>query len=202
MTTPGPQPRPRQQSSAAEAATATRPADPNQADPRTAETMAVSETAAEAVMARAAAGGYAMVGPSARTWSVDPATGIPVGPVSQGEHRLVRDLIAQERLDGTEPVWLPCADGGDEIVALVVTARTDVEDPVAETDPRPDDLSADTAADAAPATASGRGGFPAAEGVATIEDADGWFCGRPRRRPRRVPGGVEPHRHPRTARAR
>jgi hypothetical protein len=185
MTTPGPQPRPRQQSSAAEAATATRPADPNQADPRTAETMAVSETAAEAVMARAAAGGYAMVGPSARTWSVDPATGIPVGPVSQGEHRLVRDLIAQERLDGTEPVWLPCAGGGDEIVAWVVPARTDVDDPAVETDIGPDDLASDTDADstvpvavtdAAAEPAPDAGGYPAAGGAAS-KDTEGWFCG-------------------------
>ena len=92
-----------------------------------------TEAAAEAVMARAAAGGYAMVGPSARTWAVDPATGIPTGPVSEAEHRLVRELIGQERLDGTDPVWLRCADGGDEIVALVV--------PTADLD---DDLDDDT----------------------------------------------------------
>ena len=75
------------------------------------------------VLARAAAGGYAMVGPSARTWSVDLSTGIPTGPVAEAEHRLVRDLIAQERLDGGEPVWLPCADGGQEIVAAVVVNK-------------------------------------------------------------------------------
>jgi hypothetical protein len=173
----------------AEAATATRLTGPNQTDRRTAETPAAAETAAqtavEAVVARAAAGGYAMVGPSARTWSVDPATGIPVGPLSQAEHRLVRDLIAQERLDGTEPVWLPCADGGDEIVALLVPARTDVDDPLVAADPRADDLPADTVtdavadtvADAAADTASARGGCPAADGGAACEDADGWFCG-------------------------
>ena len=80
-----------------------------------------------AVMARAAAGCYAMVGPSARTWSVDPASGIPGAPVPEAEHRLVRDLIARERLDGAEPVWLRCADGGDEIVASVVPSRPDVD---------------------------------------------------------------------------
>lgn len=74
----------------------------------------------QAVLARGVAGGYAMVGVSARTWSVDPATGVPVGPVPEAEHRLVRDLIAREWLDGSEPKWLRCADGGDEIVAAVV----------------------------------------------------------------------------------
>ena len=84
----------------------------------------------DAVMARAVAGGYAMVGPSARTWSVDTTTGIPVGPVAEAEHRRVRDLIAREHLDGAEPVWLRCADGGAEIVAAVVPSRIDAADPV------------------------------------------------------------------------
>src|SRR5689334_23000658 len=69
---------------------------PDQTLPAGRDRVDAVETAAEAVMARAAAGGYAMVGPSARTWSVDPATGIPTGPVSESEHRLVRDLIARE----------------------------------------------------------------------------------------------------------
>ena len=101
-------------------------------------------------MARAAAGGYAMVGPSARTWSVDPATGIPAGPVPEAEHRLVRDLIARERLDGAEPVWLRCADGGDEIVAAVVPARPDV-DAVTVADELPPAAAAETGQDAADA---------------------------------------------------
>ena len=100
---------------------------PDSHGPRRIEARSVEAEAA--VVARAAAGGYAMVGPSARTWSVDPATGVPVGPVPQAEHRLVRDLIAQQRLDGAEPVWLPCADGGEEIVTAVIPARPAGDDP-------------------------------------------------------------------------
>ena len=138
------------------------------------------EVAAEAVLARAAAGGYAMVGPSARTWSVDTATGIPVGPVAEAEHRLVRDLIAQERLDGAEPVWLRCADGRQEIVALVVPATADADEH--HRDERTE------------------------EAAAEDRDADGWFSGgydaahqaHPTNRPRpaddavltRTPSGV------------
>jgi hypothetical protein len=74
-----------------------------------------------------------MVGLSARTWSVDPATGIPTTPASDAEHRAVRDLIAHDRLDGAEPRWLACTDGGHEIVAAVVpTATEDRTDDLAE----------------------------------------------------------------------
>ena len=84
------------------------------------DTAAGRSTDEEAVLARAEAGGYAMVGPSARMWSVDLATGIPIGPVSDAEHRQVQDLIAAERLDFTDPVWLRCSDGSDEILSAVV----------------------------------------------------------------------------------
>jgi hypothetical protein len=111
--------------------------------------------AGAAVMALAAAGGYAMVGPSARTWSVDPATGIPAGPVPEAEHRLVRDMIARERLDGAEPVWLRCTDGRDEIVAAVVPARPDA------------DADAVTVADELPAAAAAETGQDTADGRPT-----------------------------------
>src|SRR5204862_417121 len=81
------------------------------------------------------AGGYAMVGPSARTWSVDPTTGIPAGPVAEAEHRQVRDLIARELLDGAEPAWLRCADGGDEMVAAVVPAEEPDDSPNPDLEP-------------------------------------------------------------------
>ena len=48
-------------------------------------------------MARAAAGGYAMVGPSARTWSVDPATGIPVGLLRGRQWLIVAGSVGQPR---------------------------------------------------------------------------------------------------------
>ncbi len=100
------------------------------------------------VLARALRGGYAMVGPSARTWSVDPATGIPTAPVSDAEHRAVRDLIARERLDGAEPRWLACTDGGHEIVAAVIPAADDVTEDLTEdlTDGPTVDLTEDGAA--------------------------------------------------------
>ncbi len=88
-------------------------------------------TADEAkAVARAAAGGYVMVGPSARTWAVDPETGVPTGPVSEAEHRLVRDLTARERLDGAESGWLRCTDGGDEFVTRVVPVPQDIDEPL------------------------------------------------------------------------
>ena len=86
---------------------------------------AVEQVGVDEVLARAEGGGYAMVGPSGRTWSVDPATGVPLGPVPEAEHRMVRDLMAQERLDGAEPAWLRCTHGSAEIVAAVVPFRDD-----------------------------------------------------------------------------
>jgi hypothetical protein len=99
------------------------------------------------VLARALGSGYAMVGLSARTWSVDPATGIPTTPVSDAEHRTVRDLIAQQRLDGAQPRWLRCTDGGHEIVAAVIPAATETDDLTEDrTDGPAEDLTEDVTA--------------------------------------------------------
>src|SRR5689334_8780268 len=46
---------------------------------------AAEDALAEVVRARAADGGYALVGPSARTWRTDPATGRSVEPVDEAE---------------------------------------------------------------------------------------------------------------------
>lgn len=79
------------------------------------------------VFARAAASGYAMVGVSARAWLVDEATGVPSGPAPEAEHHLLRTLMGRELLGGTEPVWMPCEDGQDEIVSLVTVLPDDAD---------------------------------------------------------------------------
>ena len=73
----------------------------------------------EAVRARADLGGYALVGPSARTWRTDPDTGRLLEPVSEAEHRTLRHLLGNETVTTTEPAWTDTPDGHD-IVATVL----------------------------------------------------------------------------------
>ena len=57
---------------------------------------AAADTALDdAVRDRAEAGGYALVGPSARTWRTDPDTGRLLEPVSEAEHRTLRHLLGE-----------------------------------------------------------------------------------------------------------
>ncbi len=74
-----------------------------------------TEQADDSTQARAEAGGYALVGPSARTWRTDPATGQPVEPASEAEHQAVRELLGRDVLTTTEPAW---TDG--EVVSAVI----------------------------------------------------------------------------------
>ena len=76
---------------------------------------AAEDALTEVVRARAADGGYALVGPSARTWRTDPGTGRPVEPVDQAEHKALRRLMGREEFTTAEPGW---HDG--EIVSTVI----------------------------------------------------------------------------------
>jgi hypothetical protein len=85
---------------------------------------AAADTALDdAVRARADLGGYALVGPSARTWRADPDTGRPLEPVPEAEHRTLRHLLGAETVTTTEPTWAETPDGQD-IVANVVPSTT------------------------------------------------------------------------------
>lgn len=70
--------------------------------------------------------GYVMVGPSARTWLRDPVTGQPAAPVSEQEHRAVRELLNREELDTTDPAWVTGPDGHSNVHSNVYpTPHTD-----------------------------------------------------------------------------
>ena len=71
---------------------------------------------ADVTRAEAEDGGYALVGPSARTWRADPVTGRPIEPASETEHRTLRELLGREQLSTSEPTW---TDSG-EIVSTVI----------------------------------------------------------------------------------
>ncbi len=73
---------------------------------------------ADVTRAQAEDGGYALVGPSARTWRADPTTGQPIEPASEAEHRALRQMLGREQLSTTEPTW---TDNG-EIVCTVIPA--------------------------------------------------------------------------------
>jgi hypothetical protein len=76
--------------------------------------VAAADTALDdAVRARAELGGYALVGPSARTWRTDPDTGRLLEPVSEAEHRTLRHLLGNETVTTTEPAWTDTPDGQD-----------------------------------------------------------------------------------------
>src|SRR5690348_14839286 len=51
------------------------------------ERITATEPAPDATRVRAETGGYALVGPTARTWRPNPATGRPVEPASEAEHQ-------------------------------------------------------------------------------------------------------------------
>lgn len=82
---------------------------------------AAADALTELARLRADQGGYALVGPSARTWRADGATGEPIEPVSQAEHRALRDLLDREELTATEPTWSDTPHGND-VVSNVVAA--------------------------------------------------------------------------------
>ncbi len=87
---------------------------------------AAEDALTEVVRARAADGGYALVGPSARAWRTDPDTGRPVEPVDEAEHGALRQLIGREEFT-TEPAW---HDG--EIVSTVIPDVDDATGPADE----------------------------------------------------------------------
>jgi hypothetical protein len=97
----------------------------------------------DAVQARAALGGYALVGPSARTWRADPETGQLLEPVSEAEHRTLRSLLAVQVFTTAPPAWLDTPDGLD-IVSTIHAAPDDADD-VGFTDDPDDRDSADAA---------------------------------------------------------
>jgi hypothetical protein len=83
----------------------------------------------EAVRARADLGGYALVGPSARTWRADPDTGRLLEPVSEAEHRTLRHLLGNETVTTTEPAWIDTPDGQDVVSAVIpLTDEPDLDD--------------------------------------------------------------------------
>lgn len=82
---------------------------------------AVDDAIRELARARGTTGGYAQVGPSARTWHID-EHGRPTVEASEAEHRAVRSLLNTEELDVTEPAWVDRGDGQAEIVSRVVPA--------------------------------------------------------------------------------
>ncbi len=75
----------------------------------------------DAVRARADLGGYALVGPSARTWRTDPDTGRLLEPVSEAEHRTLRHLLGAEAVTTSEPVWIDTPHGTDIVSAVHAT---------------------------------------------------------------------------------
>ncbi len=109
---------------------------------------AVREALTATVLARAAGDGYVLVGPSARTWRRDPATGRPTVAVTEAEHQAVRDLLGRYALDTTEPERVTGPDGRDDIHSTVVPARddTDADDTHADDTEVADSSDADTAA--------------------------------------------------------
>ena len=68
------------------------------------------------------AGGYALVGPSARTWRTDPGTGHLLEPVSEAEHRTLRHLLGAETVTTAEPAWTNTPDGHDIVSAVIPPA--------------------------------------------------------------------------------
>src|SRR5690348_8993863 len=84
---------------------------------------AAADTALDdAVRDRAEAGGYALVGPSARTWRTDPDTGRLLEPVSESEHRTLRHLLGNETVTTTEPAWTDTPDGEDIVSGVIPLA--------------------------------------------------------------------------------
>ena len=84
---------------------------------------AAADTALDdAVRDRAEAGGYALVGPSARTWRTDPDTGRLLEPVSEAEHRTLRHLLGNESFTTTEPAWTDTPDGEDIVSGVIPLA--------------------------------------------------------------------------------
>ena len=79
-----------------------------------------ADALAEVVAARAVEGGYVLVGPSARAYSTDPATGAPIAAVPEAEHRAVRDLLNREHLDTTPPAWGPGPGGTVDLLTHVI----------------------------------------------------------------------------------
>ena len=96
-----------------------------------------------AVQARAELGGYALVGPSSRTWRTDPDTGRLLEPVSEAEHRTLRHLLGVEAVTTAPPAWLDTPHGTDIVSA--VHATPDEHDHVWFTDEQTDDRAADEA---------------------------------------------------------
>ena len=94
-----------------------------------------------AVQARAELGGYALVGPSSRTWRTDPDTGQLLEPVSEAEHRTLRHLLGVEAFTTAPPAWLDTPYGTDIVSA--VHAAPDEGDYVWFTDGTADDRAAD-----------------------------------------------------------
>jgi hypothetical protein len=64
-------------------------------------------------------GGYALVGPSARTWCTDPETGRLLEPVSEAEHRTLRGLLGADAVTTTDPAWADTPDGQDVVSAVI-----------------------------------------------------------------------------------
>ena len=88
---------------------------------RITDTTTARDAPAEVVLSRAERPGYVLVGPSARTWLRDPDTGRPAAPVSDEEHRAVRELLGREVLGSTESEWVTGDDGRDDIHSTVTT---------------------------------------------------------------------------------
>lgn len=87
--------------------------------------IAAQEAVTELARSRAADPGYVLVGPSARTWLRDPATGLPAVEVSEEEHRAVEGLLQQEIADAAEPQWVTGPDGRDDIHTAVTLTDHD-----------------------------------------------------------------------------
>jgi len=85
---------------------------------------AAGDAVREVARARAEAGGYVLVGPSARTWYAD-QTGRPLEPAHEAEHQAVRDLLGSYQLDAAEPAWITAADGRTDIVSTVIPLTDD-----------------------------------------------------------------------------
>ncbi|MGH3611296.1 MAG: hypothetical protein ACRDRK_01470, partial [Pseudonocardia sp.] len=83
------------------------------------ERYAAQDALTDAVRVNAEHPGYVMVGTSARTWLRDPVTGRPAAPVSEHEHRAVRELLHREELDTTEPAWVTGRDGHSNVHSVV-----------------------------------------------------------------------------------
>lgn len=83
-------------------------------------TVTARELAEQAVRMRAVEPGYVLVGPSARTWLRDPATGQPAAVVSEAEHHAVRELVDRHVFDLTDAHWFTDQDGRTDIHTQVV----------------------------------------------------------------------------------